>query len=102
MSIESPTLKVRFAMPDDHSFLGRDCHSVAEGIASAVESGPLVGLQVLAAKWGRTPTDWRATGASWGRQKLTEYERGYLDAARASSDVGLVAIIDRLVGGAAS
>lgn len=72
MSIENPTLKIRLAVPD--STIGLDCFDAARGL---VRGHPL-GYRVLDAKWGRTPTDWRATGG-WGRTRLSDRDRGYVN-----------------------
>ena len=97
MTHEDPTLKVRFMLTANGSHLGRDCRTVADAIAASRDD-----LEVLDAKWGRKPSDWRETGGGWGRQQLTDYERGYIDAVvRRTDQTGLVArrlidIIERL------
>lgn len=97
MSIEDPTLKIRVKLPDG-IYLTRDCGDVARDVVGGMG-------EVLDAKWGRPPSMWHSTGRGWGRQKLSESERGYVTAVRDALDDGnpvvaeLVRIIDRLTKG---
>ena len=94
MSDTTPTLKIRLKMPDDHSHLGRDCHQVAAQICAE-------NYTVLDAKWGRTVSQWASDGRDWGTARLTERERGFLDAVEMVADdnttaARLAAIIRRI------
>lgn len=93
MSDTTPTLKIRLKMPDDHSHLGLDCHSVAAEICAFHG-------EVLDAKWGRSHTQWSGIG-DWGRASLTEREKGFLDAVEMSAaddsiEARLLAILRRV------
>lgn len=72
--------------------IGRDCGTVASELLAHHP------VAVLDAKWGRPPDEWRATGGGWGRLRLTDWERGYLEAIRTHPDTDqqLLKIIDRL------
>lgn len=90
---ENPTLKVRLEMPENN--WGRDCYQVAAELAAKSSA------KVLAAKWGRLPSDWRES-KDWGRQRLTDRQRGYVEAVAAMTTNGaverhLLDIIDSLV-----
>jgi len=95
--VEQPTLKVRFALHGASSSAGRDCRHVARSLLIGDD-----GFTVLDSKWGRQPAKWRADGGGWGRVRLDERQRGYIEGVRASSSTdaheGLLAIIDSLIG----
>lgn len=80
MSIENPTLKIRLVVPDN--VLGKDCVDAARELTHA-------DYAVLDAKWGRTPSDWRKT-RGWGRTRLSEHQRGYVNAIDATAELGSV------------
>lgn len=89
---EYPTLKVRFEVPGNN--WGRECHEVAARMVDGTD------VTVLDAKWGRTPSDWRES-QDWGRKRLTDRQRGYIEGVAATSAAGdpvweLLAIIDSL------
>ncbi len=95
MNIESPTLKVRFAMTGPA--WGLSSYTVADEIAASAGEG----FSVLDAKWGREPTKWRDDGGGWGHIRLTEWERGYIAAFSASTVTPhgqLLQIIERITG----
>ena len=90
----APTLKIRVKMPDDISHLGRDCHALANEICAYHG-------EVLDAKWGRTVSQWASDGRDWGTARLTERERGFVDAMESLDNLPevvarLVAIIRRI------
>lgn len=92
---EDPTLKIRLRLPGTASHWGHDCHAVAGRMFADTD------YEVLDAKWGRPPTKWEETGGGWGRQHLSEYERGVVAALAEQRDddtnVGrLLRIVDRL------
>lgn len=90
----APTLKIRVKMPDDISHLGRDCTAVARGLV-------IPPYTVLDSKWSRPEDKWIADGRDWGKARLTERERGFVDAMesldnRPEVEARLVAIIRRI------
>lgn len=106
MSIEGPTLKVRFELD---ALPGDDCRETAKAIATSAQShnvrlASFRRVEVLDAEWGRKPSNWRQTGRGWGRPTLTERQRGFVHAVRVDLTADGVArylleIIDDLTGG---
>jgi hypothetical protein len=68
----APTLKMRVAFPD--VLLGADCRTAAQEVISPNS------MRLLDAKWGRPEPEWIRTGRGWGRSRLSEWQRGYIDA----------------------
>ena len=105
--MSDPTLKLRIHL-GDHAHLGRSCDTVGELILNAAKEAGVMpaDAELVAAKWGRSVEEWRETGGEWSRwrPKLSDRDRGFLEAVRESEPTGLVRslllIIDTLTEGA--
>jgi hypothetical protein len=91
--MSEPTLKIRVDLGSE-LMLGRSCQVVAAELIGD-------GATVLDSKWGRSAQEWEATGGGWGRQRLTQWQRGFVAGVNGStpeSDVvkQLLAIIKEM------
>ena len=97
MAYEQPTLKLRLAITE--SALGYDCFQYARRLLGDAE-----GVEIVAAKWGREASKWRADGEGWGRARYSNPDdKAYVQAikdvqATNPAIVRLLAIIDGLTG----